>query len=516
MTGSRSTDDDELRSRLIVLSNAVPTQMEPLTAAMPPATSRETSRRSVGMTRPITRSLVRPGTAWSLGILAVVVASAFWVGRANPPATPGVGQIGFTVDGDFELTITTDRATYQETDVIEATASLMYRGSADHIQIFDSGYPIGFGIEQLGGTLAVKPGGRQPCRTQTLDRGKPMTVPFRKSGAYSAEGPDIRFKAAYFANPLLQLPAGKWRIYAVASFSEGQCGGTEHSIEAGVTVEVQPGTSSSPSDAPSDAPSASPAASDLAAFPAVCSSIRLLSADRCAFLAAVAVDESGVPWERLGSIQFFVESDPTCPNIGGCLGGGPSPPWTPGQVIRIRVTATDGSFADHVVDCTVRPDSLGGINRSCVDIWPFAGVQSPIAAGYHDTPCSGEGPIGCAALLPSIAPDAAGSATPLLIEALDIPIDHAGPYEVRLGEASIPNGILTAADARLTSSVTNPLVSSGGYRLLVRSLDGGPPFENYYQHGWRPGVERVEVTLSFTVLLFEPGAVIRVEGVDVH
>lgn len=511
MTGTRSTDD-ELRSRLIVLSNAVPTQMARPTAAMSPATSRETSRRSVGMTRPITRSLVRPSTAWSLGILAVVVASAFWVGRANPPATPGVGQIGFAVDGDFELTITTNRTMYRETEVIEATASLVYRGSADQIQIFDSGHPIGFGIEQVGGTLAIEPGGRLPCRTQTLTRGKPMAVPFLKSGAFPAEDPDIRFKAAYFANPQLQLPAGNWRIYAVASFSEGQCGGTEHSIEAGVTVEVQPGTSSSPSDAPS----ASPAASDLAAFPSVCSSIRQMSADRCAFLAAVAVDKSGVPWERLGSIQFFDESDPTCPNIGGCLGGGASPTWTPGQVIRIRVTAADGSFADHVVDCTRRPDSLGGINRLCVDLWPFAGVQSPIAAGYHDTPCSGEGPIGCATQLPSIAPDAAGSAAPLLIEALDIAIDHAGPYEVLLGEASLPNGILTAADIGLTSSPTDPLVSSAGYRLLIRSLDGGPPFDNYYQHGWRPGVERVEVTLSFTVLLFEPGAVVQLEGVDVH
>lgn len=51
----------------------------------------------------------------------------------------------------------------------------------------------------------------------------------------------------------------------------------------------------------------------------------------------------------------------------------------------------------------------------------------------------------------------------------------------------------------------------------MRSLEeDGLPFRNIYDHGWRDGVERVEVVVRFEVLRFEPGAVLSLRDLLVR
>ena len=100
---------------------------------------------------------------------------------------------------------------------------------------------------------------------------------------------------------------------------------------------------------------------------------------------------------------------------------------------------------------------------------------------------------------------------------MDIPIDHAGTYKIPVGEATLPNGILSEASFDLgNESPTNVLVSSDGVFLQIESLDGGLPFENIYAHGWHTGTERVSATLTFTVESFESGAVLEVTNLTVR
>jgi hypothetical protein len=119
---------------------------------------------------------------------------------------------------------------------------------------------------------------------------------------------------------------------------------------------------------------------------------------------------------------------------------------------------------------------------------------------------------------PTIAPDARADAMPLHISRLDIPIDHAGQYEVSVGEARLPNGILTAADFALVESwPTGVSIIEGGVGLDIRSLDqGGTPIRNIYEHGWHPGSERVEAVLVFNVTHFDPGATLGVKDIVVQ
>ena len=119
-------------------------------------------------------------------------------------------------------------------------------------------------------------------------------------------------------------------------------------------------------------------------------------------------------------------------------------------------------------------------------------------------------------VLPTIDPAAAAEARPLDIATLDIPIDHIGSYSITLGTAVLPNGILsTATFGLIDDTPSDVLISGDGMLLSVTSLDGGPPFDNYYSRGWRAGTESVQAMLTFTVEWFEPGAMLQVTAIHV-
>lgn len=185
-----------------------------------------------------------------------------------------------------------------------------------------------------------------------------------------------------------------------------------------------------------------------------------------------------------------------------------------GPAIDVRVTLTDGSTQVVSMHCS-------GIasHPACLDD-PHLSVSSVTGpnGGYHDTPCSGDPPDGCATPLPTIEPAAAATAQPLMIERIDIPLDHVGPYEAKLGEATLPNGILTEASFALVDDwPPGVTITSGTVSIRIGSLDpDGKPFNNYFDHGWRVGTERVEAILEFTVDRVDPGAVLAVRDVVVR
>jgi hypothetical protein len=60
-------------------------------------------------------------------------------------------------------------------------------------------------------------------------------------------------------------------------------------------------------------------------------------------------------------------------------------------------------------------------------------------------------------------------------------------------------------------------IADANVLLDIRSLEpDGKPFDNYYVHGWREGVERIEAVLVFEVTRFEPGATLSIADVVVR
>ena len=94
-----------------------------------------------------------------------------------------------------------------------------------------------------------------------------------------------------------------------------------------------------------------------------------------------------------------------------------------------------------------------------------------------------------------------------------------GTTRVAVGEATLPNGILTTAEFDFASTdwPSDFTIAEGVVQLTVRSLDHPERlFWNIYDHGWIEGTERVEAILEFDVLHHDPGAVLSIADVVVR
>ena len=200
------------------------------------------------------------------------------------------------------------------------------------------------------------------------------------------------------------------------------------------------------------------------------------------------------------------------------------PPPTPELIDGVPVINLGGATVDTLVrlhDGSVHEVSMhcGGISPIHCRDDPQLQPMSPTLAGYWDVPCSGEPPDGCASPVPPPDPEAIEAAQEQRVPHLDIPIDHDGQYEVPVGEATLPNGILSVAEFEFASPdwPSDLAIAEGVVRLDIRSLDDPDRlFWNIYDHGRIEGTERVEAVLVFDVLHHDPGAVLSIADLVVR
>ena len=240
-------------------------------------------------------------------------------------------------------------------------------------------------------------------------------------------------------------------------------------------------------------------------YPDGCAAYRL-STRRCDYIVAWAKTEAG--YSDADQVTAELLGDPDCPD--GSTDCHPN--RTMGFVVRVRIRSGNGASTDEPVFCGI----FGDTTLLCTDT-PVIRTISPTTNGYRDTPCTGEAPEGCASPMPGPDPASRAAARPLAVPLVSIPIDLVGDYAVDVGEARLPNGILTNATFGLANaSPADLLITPDGVSMVIESLDGGPPFENIYEHGRRPGTERVRATLRFTVESFQPGATLEVTDISVR
>jgi hypothetical protein len=223
--------------------------------------------------------------------------------------------------------------------------------------------------------------------------------------------------------------------------------------------------------------------------------------ERCQAILTAAAESLGVADDDVSSID--IQPDPT-PRPDGII-------QTLGGARPIVVGAHVGGTVREVSMC-------GGIATAppCLDA-PSWGVGSPIGGGYQDVPCAGEPPDGCAKPLSTLQPKAIAGARQLRIERRTIPVAGIVRHEVRLGDATLPNGVLTVAQGGLADPWPDGVrLSSEGIYLQVRSrLGDRPAFTNLYEHGWWPGTEPVDVFLVFEARHVDPGATIEIRDIVV-
>ena len=161
----------------------------------------------------------------------------------NPPiAAPPVSAEA--TEGDFRLELVVQQERYRAGQPIVADMTLTYLGDEPSLSLWGSGLGVlGSRLRQIDGSIEHGWATTTDCRPHPIAPGEPMHRPFVKSGGHSADDPDAEFYEAYFTDPLLRLPPGRWEITAVTGFQAGgdDCGdGPWVGLEVSVEITVEP------------------------------------------------------------------------------------------------------------------------------------------------------------------------------------------------------------------------------------------------------------------------------------
>jgi len=178
-------------------------------------------------------------------------------------------------------------------------------------------------------------------------------------------------------------------------------------------------------------------------------------------------------------------------------------------IATVRFDLASGGSTVVVVSCGL-PGPSDRVCNGDPRIYIAGGVD-------RDVPCAGEAPENpCATLPPTARPASVAAAQPLRVPVLDIALDHLGRYEIAVGAAGLPDGVLTERSARLAVEAPTTFWIDDGVRIDIRPDDPRrPPIGSIYRDPFR-GVEPVHVFVVFDVVEFEPGAVLQVRDLVVR
>jgi hypothetical protein len=321
-----------------------------------------------------------------------------------------------------------------------------------------------------------------------------------RTGATDSDYAPVARVIATSALPRSSTSASGWRRLVAT-------GSTAAAIAVLLILANRP-PSSSPGVAPSVGPTIAATqtasasrvlASQLANLPITGCDALAFSPARCRAVVARARDGANPPLRS----SDVVAATLTPPDRAGGVLLGSMP------VASVHFDLTGGGSTDVVVHC-----GLPGLSdRACNDnavIYVAGGVD-------HDVPCTGEAPEHpCATLPPSPRPASVTAAVPLRVPLLDVPLGHLGHYEIPVGPAGLPDGVLSERSAGLSADAPTTFWIDDGVRIDVRPDDPSrPPIGSIYRAPFQ-GVEPIHVFLVFDVVELEPGAVLQVRDLVVR
>jgi hypothetical protein len=142
-------------------------------------------------------------------------------------------------DAAFVLRIAATKPRYQPNEPIQVTTWLTYVGPRAKITIRHSGSgPVIVNVEQIDGPFDPGSAAEGDCSMSTLERRVPLQAPYRKTGGFSNDDPLAAQYREFFADDLLRLPRGTYRLTATVDVYEEECGAVRHNITAAITIGV--------------------------------------------------------------------------------------------------------------------------------------------------------------------------------------------------------------------------------------------------------------------------------------
>lgn len=180
---------------------------------------------------------MRPPVALALCLLLVACGPA--QGTPAPSAQPGAHAA--QLQAPYLVTLDLPRDTWKAGEPITGAATLsLVQGAGADIGGSGGGL-LAFEYASLDGLHQVEPVWTLDCHAFRLVADAPMTAPLSHSGGFAPELPDFEFLRTFLTAPDVRLPAGDWKISAIADFVEGQdCSGASRTITATLTIHVTP------------------------------------------------------------------------------------------------------------------------------------------------------------------------------------------------------------------------------------------------------------------------------------
>jgi hypothetical protein len=171
---------------------------------------------------------------------AIVLALVAACGEAPTPSGPtGQPIVVEGRDAGFALSMRVGSDVVDAGAPIDVSANLTWEGAAPAATIWGSGSgPVSYGLEQLGGQIKVIGMYTADCAKHDYARLVPDAVPFQKTGGFSADDPNAGFFRTYFADPVLRLPAGHWKVTAIANGYLKPCDMSAPQVDIKLEAEI--------------------------------------------------------------------------------------------------------------------------------------------------------------------------------------------------------------------------------------------------------------------------------------
>jgi hypothetical protein len=175
----------------------------------------------------------RPRVALAMAATLVVACSSEPSPDASPPTV--VAQ-----DKGFVLVMAVPTDHFAEGQAIDVRTSLTWTGPAPNATIWGSGMgPVGFLYEELTGRHRTLGGVMTAdCAQHLYDRGVVTSIPLRKNVGWSEDDPDAAFFREFARDPLLRLPAGRWRISAQVDGLLAPCDADAPALKLQAVLEI--------------------------------------------------------------------------------------------------------------------------------------------------------------------------------------------------------------------------------------------------------------------------------------
>ncbi|AOT71441.1 hypothetical protein [Geosporobacter ferrireducens] len=151
-------------------------------------------------------------------VIAALFLTACYQNPVSQEAENTEYQVFLAEDKNFKVKTFINKLQFTENEEINIYSTIEYIGDEDSINIW-SGEPyfhhiIFSGEEYFNESLTL-----DLLKETVLKKGEIYTIPFSKSGGYSADDPKAEFWKQYYSEKELKLPKGKYSFIASTAFS---------------------------------------------------------------------------------------------------------------------------------------------------------------------------------------------------------------------------------------------------------------------------------------------------------